>query len=116
MKYAEYDEAEVSCGGPGGRTQTTSSTPSTTRPHTGERSLKLIAEQYGVFTEAIHARLMQGAVDYGDVSLDRPTDELMAEAEQEALDIPGWGFFIWTRIQRLKAITAEIEKRNTNAS
>ena len=77
------------------------------------RSRKLIAEQYGVFTEAVQARLAAGAETYGDASLDRPTSELIEEAEQEALDIDGWGFFVWQRIQRLKAKMAEIERRTT---
>jgi hypothetical protein len=73
------------------------------------RSEKVIAEQWPVFAECILERLEMGARVYGDKSLDAPSSTLLVEIEQELLDVVGWGFIQWNRIQGLKAKLAEIE-------
>jgi hypothetical protein len=75
------------------------------------RSEKLIAEQWPVFAECIQERLEMGAKVYGDKSLDAPSSTLLVEIEQELLDVVGWGFIQWSRIQKLKAKLSEIEAR-----
>lgn len=79
------------------------------------RSEKLIAEQWPIFAESILERLEMGAQVYGDKSLDAPSSTLLVEIEQELLDVVGWGFLQWHRIQQLKAKLAAIESTvNTN--
>ena len=55
------------------------------------------------FVARVRARLELGRVAYGDRSFDRPEDELLGELQQEALDLAGWGWVLWTRIERLRA-------------
>lgn len=54
------------------------------------------------FIDGLRKRIWKGAEEYGDASVDRPADELFQELEEEALDISGWGFILWTKIHRLR--------------
>ena len=54
------------------------------------------------FETVLKARLDAGARAYGDNSFARPPTRLVDEIEQEALDIIGWGFVLWVRLQALK--------------
>lgn len=57
------------------------------------------------FEELMRKRLQAGYENYGDWSFDRPLvdkDGLFAMVEEELLDIMGWGFIAWTRLQRMR--------------
>lgn len=54
------------------------------------------------FFTGLRTRLHQGARDYGDTSFERPTDELVGEIEQELLDVAGWAFVAWEKLERAK--------------
>jgi hypothetical protein len=54
---------------------------------------------YPRFIAAVRARLERGRITYGDASFDRPEAELLGEIQQECLDLAGWGFVLWTRLQ-----------------
>ena len=54
------------------------------------------------FGAAMRQRLEQGRKTYGDRSFQRPPAELLAEIQEELLDIAGWGFIAWTRLEELK--------------
>ncbi len=68
-----------------------------------ERSKRLIAEQWPVFTEAVLSRLNVGAESYGDKSLDAGPARLISEVQQELLDVMGWGFLLWAKMQAIQA-------------
>ena len=53
------------------------------------------------FAEAVRKRLEQGRATYHDESFDREPADLLQELAQEALDLAGWGFVLWARVQRL---------------
>lgn len=78
-------------------------------PSTG-RSQALIAALWPVFTEAVLERLDMGARQYGDKSLDLDSTRLLVEIEQEMLDVMGWGFLLFSRIQLLKEKLERIEQ------
>ncbi len=61
------------------------------------------------FFGAVNARLEQGAREYHDASFDRPLPELLEELEREALDLAGWGYIVWERIQRMRAAARAVE-------
>lgn len=61
----------------------------------------------GEFCRRLAARLEMGAHDYGDRSFQRPPGELLAELQLEALDLAGWGFILWERIERMRERLAE---------
>ena len=54
------------------------------------------------FVRKFLQRLEQGAKDHPD-SLDRPPEELLKEVEDEMIDIPGWSYILWLRLQKTKA-------------
>ena len=54
------------------------------------------------FILAVRARLDAGRRIYGDRSFERPEAELLTELQQECLDLAGWGFVLWTRLERLR--------------
>ena len=54
------------------------------------------------FIQALDKKLERGFHDYGDKSFSRPTNELLDELQQECLDLAGWGFILWVKIEELK--------------
>lgn len=61
------------------------------------------------FFAAVAVRLNQGAQDYKDESFNKPLRQLLDELEQEALDLAGWGFIAWEKIQRMRALARTVE-------
>lgn len=59
------------------------------------------------FFSVLRERLKLGRAVYGDKSFSREPSELLTELEQEALDLAGWGYILWTRVQRAKAAAKE---------
>lgn len=59
---------------------------------------------FPLFTDAVSKRLDRGRRDYGDSSFTKPMEAVLDELAAECLDLAGWGFILWTRIQ--KAIDA----------
>ena len=55
--------------------------------------------QWPRFTRAVRDRLDAGQRAYGDRSFSRHPAELLEELQQEALDMAGWGFVLYTRLQ-----------------
>lgn len=62
------------------------------------------------FADAVRARLESGRAVYGDRSFARAPDELMHELQQEALDLAGWGFVLYERIQAMRSAMIKIEE------
>jgi hypothetical protein len=50
-----------------------------------------------------------GAKAYGDKSIGAPSERLLTEIEEELLDVVGWGFILYGKIQGLRERFAEIE-------
>ncbi len=80
-----------------------------------ERSKRLIAEQWPIFTEAVLSRLRVGAAEYGDESLDADPDRLAREIQEELLDVMGWAFLLWAKMQAIhdKAKLAGIHRNSS---
>lgn len=72
-------------------------------------------ERFEAFAAGVRARLEQGRATYGDRGFERPPSELLAELEQEALDLAGWGFVLWERVRRLQAAAAAVEVGDASA-
>ncbi len=53
------------------------------------------------YFEAVRARLMKGAVVYEDRSFSKDPADLLEELRQEALDLAGWGFVLYCRLQAM---------------
>jgi hypothetical protein len=59
-------------------------------------------DQFDAFVLDVRARLEAGAKQYGDASFSRPPIELISELQQEALDLAGWGFVLWCRLEAMR--------------
>lgn len=61
----------------------------------------------GDFCRQLAARLEAGRLAYGDRSFHRPPAELIQELQLEALDLAGWGFILWERLERMRERVSE---------
>ena len=67
-------------------------------------------EAFSAFAREVRARLDAGRVAYGDASFSRDPAELVGELQQEALDLAGWGFVLWCRLERVRAALAKAQQ------
>lgn len=58
------------------------------------------------FARRVRDRLDAGRVAYGDRSFSAEPDALLRELQQEALDLAGWGFVLFQRIERMRKASA----------
>lgn len=58
--------------------------------------------QWREFLGCVEKRLEAGAREYGDASLRAPLKALASEVEEELLDVMGWGFLLWVRMQGIR--------------
>lgn len=72
--------------------------------------------QRRAFLDRVLERMKLGAREYGDQSFDKPFDELLVELEQEALDLAGWGFVVWEKIQRVRELAKRIDQLSKGKS
>jgi hypothetical protein len=54
------------------------------------------------FMEAVRLRLAAGRETYGDSSFTMPLQAVNTEIAQELMDLCGWAFILWTRVQNLE--------------
>jgi hypothetical protein len=66
---------------------------------------------FNAFIRAVRGRLERGAVEYGDASFSADLPTLLSELEQEAEDLAGWSFILWSRLRRLRRIAEDAERR-----
>lgn len=74
----------------------------------------LLEQPFRDFSEAVRRRLELGRQTYGDRSFS--SDPTLAELEQEALDLAGWGFVLFTRLRAIRAAATRLDinrKENT---
>lgn len=57
----------------------------------------------------LQAKLEQGAREHGERSFELSGAKLIDELQAECLDIAGWGWILWDRLERLRARVAELE-------
>jgi len=69
-------------------------------------STKAIETDWPRFTEEVRKRLLGGVATYGDRSFTLEPPTLAGEIEQELLDVMGWGFILWWRLQRVAKVLA----------
>jgi len=56
------------------------------------------------FAVACMRRMINGALTYGDTSLERHPVDLLRELEQELIDQPSWSYLCWRRIAHLRRL------------
>jgi hypothetical protein len=77
------------------------------RPLAGARSTQIDPDplrHWRHFVKVVRARLNRGRLEYADHdSFSRDPEELLGEIEEELVDVCGWGFILWVRLQRLRS-------------
>lgn len=59
-------------------------------------------QEWNVFKTAMQAKLEAGEQAYGDASFSKTPDSILAELQAECLDLAGWGFILYTRIEKAR--------------
>ena len=62
------------------------------------------------FELAMTLRLQKGHQNYGDKSFSRDPAELLREIQEELLDISGWGYIVWCRMNDMLGALDESDK------
>lgn len=60
------------------------------------------ADDLARFLHLVRARLERAAEDYGDSSIERPTQDLLGEIVEELADVAGWAAVLAARIFALQ--------------
>ena len=63
------------------------------------------------YQRRIRLRIKQGAQEYGDTSFLSSPLALIEEIQQEIEDIAGWGFLLWTRLERMKRLASKLDTK-----
>lgn len=61
----------------------------------------------------VAARLIEGEVEYGDRSLDRPIATTLDEIRQELADVAGWACVMDRQLARLRVAVAGVREAST---
>jgi len=80
----------------------------------GEISKSAIKTDFPQFVALIKKRLKAGADAYGDQSFSRNPLELAEEIQQEILDIAGWGWILYHRLQQVKKALRDAEDKTAS--
>lgn len=63
--------------------------------------------QWEQYVELVRCRMLAAEADYQGRGFDLPSEATIEEIEQELLDVFGWGFLLWRRMQAAKRALAE---------
>ncbi len=66
------------------------------------------------FVDKLDAKMLEGYKEYGDVSFNRKSTDLIKEIEQELLDICGWSLILWVHLNELKLKVKKYERKRKN--
>jgi len=58
--------------------------------------------EFDEFVGRVRKRLVAGAAEYGDSSFERPVGEVAGEISEELLDVAGWAWVMWCRVEALR--------------
>ena len=54
------------------------------------------------FVKALYFKMQEGYKVHTDKSFSKPPENLLAEIQEECLDICGWGLVLWIRLEELR--------------
>lgn len=66
-------------------------------------------DDWPAFVAEVSARLETGRAAYGDRSFAADPSALVAELEQEALDLAGWGYVLWCRLRVMREVAVALD-------
>lgn len=59
---------------------------------------------YKEYFDELEKRLRAGAEEYGDTSFEKQNSRLIEEIQQEVLDIAGWSYILWKKLENIKVM------------
>ena len=59
-------------------------------------------DHYGPFLRDLGEKLKRGQDTYGSSSFQKSDNELLTELQEEAVDLAGWGYVLYAKIEGLK--------------
>lgn len=62
------------------------------------------------FINKLDKKMLEGYKEYGDVSFNRKSTDLVGEIEQELLDICGWSLILWVHLNEIKKKSKKLNK------
>lgn len=68
-------------------------------------------KRFKEFTKRARLRLEHGAAEYGGKNFSAAPTELIRELQEECLDLAGWGFILFERLENMKEIVDLIHGR-----
>lgn len=68
-------------------------------------------DMYSLFWQRVTKRVKQGEREYGNFSFESSPLTLVEEVQQELEDVVGWGYILWSRLERAKHVIARIETK-----
>ena len=75
------------------------------RDNVGEDGSITSLDPYEKYFKELRNRLVVGAQCYGDKSFTKTNQRLIQEIQEEILDIAGWSYILWEKLERLKKDT-----------
>lgn len=75
-----------------------------------------MSRHFDDFIAEVRARLEKGRVTYVDRSFSAEPETLIEELKQETLDLAGWGFILWHRLDAMLAAMAAAKATKTGCS
>lgn len=60
------------------------------------------SSEFVTFSADLLAKLQLGEQTYGTAGFDRPNERLIEEVQEELIDVCGWSFILWCKLQALK--------------
>lgn len=73
-------------------------------------------DHYGTFLYELGKKLERGQQLYGSSSFKKSEGELLEELQQEAVDLAGWGYILWAKIEALKSKPFSVDCSTSNLS
>ncbi len=74
-----------------------------------------ICRRWPMYEANVRDRLLIGAQTYGDKSFIEAPDRLIKEILEELMDVSGWAFILWCRMQDLQEKIYEQRRKNKSA-
>ena len=62
------------------------------------------------FINKLDKKMLEGYKEYGDVSFNLKSIDLVGEIEQELLDICGWSLILWVHLNEIKKKSKKLNK------
>ena len=64
----------------------------------------IMPDDFEEYITQLRAKVEEGAKEHGDKSYDLQASKVVVELQKECLDIAGWGYFLWRRLEKVRKL------------